>query len=37
MKDGALTIHQRNIQALAIEMSKVINGMSPEIMNSVPP
>ena len=35
IKDGA--IHQRNIQALAIEMFKVINGMSPEIMNKVFP
>ena len=33
IKDGAITIHQRNIQALAIE----INGMSPEIMNKVFP
>ena len=37
IKDGAITIHQRNIQALAIEMFKVINGMPPEIMNKVFP
>ena len=34
---NGLLIYQRNIQALAIEMSKVINGMSPEIMNKVFP
>ena len=34
-KDGSFTIHERNIQALAIEMYKVINGLSPEIMNDI--
>ena len=31
-KDGSLTIHHRNLQKLAIEMYKVKNGLSPEIM-----
>ena len=34
-KDGSFTIHERNIQALAIEIYKVINGLSPEIMNDI--
>ena len=32
-KDNSVSIHYRNVQALAIEMYKVANGMSPEIMN----
>ena len=36
-RDGSVTIHERNIQALAIELFKVINGISPEIMNDVFP
>ena len=32
-KDNSVSIHYRNIQALAIEMYKVDNGMSPEIIN----
>ena len=32
-KDNSVSIHYRNIKALAIEMYKVDNGMSPEIMN----
>ena len=32
-KDNSVSIHYRNIQALVIEMYKVANGMSPEIMN----
>ena len=35
--DGSFTIHERNVQALAIEIFKVINGLSPEIMNQVFP
>ena len=31
-RDGSFTIHQRNLQKLAIEMYKVKNGLSPEIM-----
>ena len=34
-RDNSCTIHMRNIQALAIELYKVINGLSPEIMNQV--
>ena len=36
-KDNSFTIHERNIQALAIELYKVINGLSPEIMKLVFP
>ena len=36
-KDGSFTIHERNIQTLAIELFKVINGLSPKIMNLVFP
>ena len=36
-KDSSFTIHARNIQALAIGLYKVINGLSPEIMNQVFP
>ena len=31
-KDGSLTIHHRNIQGLAIDMYKVRNNLSPQIM-----
>ena len=31
-KDSSVSIHRRNIQILAIEMDKVKNGSSPEIM-----
>ena len=31
-KDGSFTIHQRNLQKLAIEMYEVKNGLSPAIM-----
>ena len=34
-KDNSASIHYRNIQALAIEMYKVANGMSPKIMNEI--
>ena len=34
-KDNFVSMHYRNIQALAIEMYKVANGMSPEIMNEI--
>lgn len=36
-KDNAFTIHERNIQTLAIELFKVINGISPELMSQVFP
>ena len=34
-KDNAVTIHQRNLQALATEIFKIKNGFSPEIMKKV--
>ena len=34
-KDDAVSIHVRNIQALAIELFKVVNGQSPKIMEEV--
>ena len=34
-RDKSFTIHERNIQALSIEIYKVINGICPEIMNEV--
>ena len=34
-KDNSVYIHQRNIQTLVIEMYKVTNGLSSEIMNEV--
>ena len=34
-KDNSVSIHHNNIHALAIEMYKVVNDMSPEIMNEV--
>ena len=36
-KDRSFTIHERNIQALGIELYKVLNGLSPEIMKKVMP
>ena len=36
-RDNSFTVHERNVQALAIEIYKVINGLSPEIMNRVFP
>ena len=34
-KDNSASIHHNNTHALAIEMYKVVNGTSPEIMNEV--
>ena len=34
-KDGSVSIHMRNIQILATEMYKLINNLSPIIMNRV--
>ena len=34
-KDDSVSIHIRNHQTLAIEMYKVMNGISPEIMNEI--
>ena len=36
-KDGSFTIHERNIQTLAIELYKVWHGLSPKIMELVFP
>ena len=35
IKDGSVKIHHRNLQVLAIEMFKVIKGMSPTFMNDI--
>ena len=37
IKDNSFTIHERNIQTLAIELYKVVNGLSPKIMELVIP
>ena len=34
-KGNSVSIHYGNIQALAVELYKVANGMSPEIMNEI--
>jgi len=36
-KDNSVTVHARNIQTLAIELFKAVNGLSPEIMSLVFP
>ena len=36
-KDESFTIHERNIQTLAIELYKVVYGLSPKIMNLILP
>ena len=33
--DGSFSVHKRNLQILAIELYKRINGISPEIMQDV--
>ena len=35
VKDNSVSVHQNNINVLAIEMCKVANDISPEIMNKV--
>ena len=35
--DNSFTIHERNIQTLAVEIYKVVNGLSPQIMKLVFP
>ena len=35
MRDESVCIHHRNIQRVAIEMFKVKNGLSPEIMKNI--
>ena len=34
-KDNSVSIHQRNLQILAIEMLKVSNGLPPVLMNDI--
>ena len=34
-KDDSVSVHIRNVQTLAIEMYKVVNGGSPEIMKEI--
>ena len=36
-KDGSVTIHHRNIRALATEMYKVLNGLAPTFMREIFP
>ena len=33
VKDGSVTIHQRNLKVLAVEMYKISHGKSPKFMN----
>ena len=35
LRDGSVTIHERNIQILAVELYKVINDLAPDIMMEV--
>ena len=32
-KDGSFTIHQKNVQSLAIKIYKYLHGLSPEILS----
>ena len=34
-KDKSVTVHQRNLQILATEMYKILNGLSPDIMQGI--
>ena len=34
-KDKSVTVHQRNLQILATEMYKILNGLSPDIMHDI--
>ena len=34
-QDGSVSIHNKNLQTLAIEMFKVANGMSPNIVSEI--
>ena len=36
-KDNTVSVHQRNLQFLAIELYKVLNGLSPDLMKDVFP
>ena len=35
VKDGSVTIHQRNLKVLAVEMYKISHGKSPKFMNNL--
>jgi len=37
IRDNSFTIHERNIQSLAIELYKVVNDIAPQIMKSIFP
>ena len=37
LRDGSVTIHQRNIQVLATELSKVVKGIAPSILSEIFP
>ena len=37
VKDNSFTIHDRNLQRLAIEMYKIVNNLSPDIMKEIFP
>ena len=37
LTDNSVSVHFRNVQALAIELYKVVNGFSPDIMKDVFP
>ena len=34
-KDKSATVHQRNLQTIATEMYKMLNGLSPDIMQDI--
>ena len=34
-KDKSVTVYQRNLQTLATEMYKILNGLSPDIMQDI--
>ena len=34
-EDKSVTVHQRNLQTLATEMYKILNGLSPDIMQDI--
>ena len=36
-RDGTVTVHERNIQILATELFKIVNGDAPDIIKEVSP
>ena len=34
-RDKSVTVHQRNVQILPNEMHKILNGLSPDIMQDI--